>query len=144
MKSTDKREYAQLLFTQNPRILMKDIAAKVGVTPNTVTSWRRKDNWDKHRETIQKTRHEQLRNLYQELEALNNAIREREEAPYATKAEADTRTQITRSISNLEREMTAAQVVAVFNPFLDWLSDVDPAKAKLVVELQDAYIKSSF
>jgi uncharacterized protein YjcR len=140
MKSTAKRELARLLYIQHPEMLLKDIAARLEVSPNTVTNWRKKDNWDLHRDLQQKTRHEQLRTMWEELAAMNKAIHDREASPFATKAEADARSQLRKDIKELQGGLTPVDAMAVFKGFLEWLAQLDADKAKEFVELQNAYL----
>ncbi|MEO0625559.1 MAG: helix-turn-helix domain-containing protein, partial [Bacteroidota bacterium] len=126
MTSKQKREYALLLYTKNDGYTMRDIADKCGVHPNTITRWRKDDDWDKIAETLLTTRHEQLRRLYMQLKELNDVIMGREGGKrYPTKAEADTMTQITRSIANLEKEISAGVIVDVFVKFLEYSAKID-------------------
>lgn len=143
MRKDAEREYAQLLYCKNPGITLKEVAEKVGVHPNTITNWKQADNWEGTAEVLLVTRHEQLRRLYNQLKQLNDNIHSREDGKqYPSKSEADTMTQITRSIANLEKDLSVGTVIDVFVPFIEWLSKQNPAKAKEIIELQDLYIKT--
>lgn len=142
MTKKEKMEYAYLLFSKENNTL-KQIAEKVGVSVNTVSRWKKAEKWEELRKTLLTSRLEQLRRLYMQLDELNTHIMGKEEGKrFANKAEADTLTQLTRSIQNLEKEMTAAEVINIFIPFIQYVSKIDGEKAKLIVELQDSYIKS--
>lgn len=143
MTSKEKQEYAFLLFSRNEGLTLEQIAQKCEVHPNTITRWRKKNKWDETRETLLTTRQEQLRRLYMQLKELNDHIMEKPEGSrFANKSEADAMTQITRSISNLEKENSIGTVIDVFMPFLRFAAKVDGDLAKDIVELQDLYIKS--
>jgi len=143
MKKDAEREYAQLLYVKNQGITLKEIAEKVGVHPNTITNWKNQDNWEGTAEVLLVTRHEQLRRLYNQLKQLNDTILNREQGKqYPTKSEADTMTQITRSIGRLEKDISVGVIIDVFVPFIEWRSKQDPARAKQIVDLQDKWIKT--
>lgn len=84
-----------------------------------------------------------MRRLYMQLKELNDHIMTKSEGQrFANKAEADTLTQITRSIQNLEKDMSAAEVINVFSDFIKYVAKLDIEAAKTIVEFQDSYIKS--
>jgi DNA-binding XRE family transcriptional regulator len=143
MTSKEKQEYAFLLYTKHDALTQEEIAEKVGVHKNTISRWKDKGAWDQVRETLLTTRHEQLRRLYMQLKELNDHIMGKEEGQrFANKSEADSLTQITRSIKNLEQDMSVGTVIDVFIPFLEFVSKMDGELAKRIVEMQDSYIKN--
>jgi len=143
MTRQETREYAYLLFSKNDGLTLEQIATKCDVHPNTITRWRKKYRWDETRETLLTTRQEQLRRLYMQLGELNDHIMEKPEGQrFANKSEADAMTQITRSIANLEKDMSVGTVIDVFVPFLQFVAKLDGEQAKKIVELQDAYVKT--
>lgn len=143
MTNPEKRELALLLYTKNQGLKLQDIAAKVRVHVNTITRWKKEDDWDGIASALLTTRHEQLRRLYMQLKRLNDHIEARDAGfNFPTKAEADTLTQITRSIENLERQMSVGTIIDVFVKFIDFVAKVDGKKAKEIVELQDLFVKA--
>jgi transposase-like protein len=143
MTSKEKQEYAYLLYVKNDGLTQEEIARRVGVHPNTISRWKDKNKWDELRESLLTTRQEQLRRLYMQLSELNDHIMAKPEGErFANKSEADAMIQITRSIANLEKDISLGTIIDVFIPFLDFVSSINPAQAKQIVELQDSYIKS--
>ena len=143
MTKKEQREYAYLLYSKNDGLTLADIADRVGVHANTITKWKAADGWDELRETLLTTRHEQLRRLYMQLKELNDHIMAKPEGQrFANKSEADALTQITKSIANLEKDISLGVVIDVMVPFIEFIAKIDGHKAKEIVELQDAYIKS--
>lgn len=143
MTSKGKQEYAYLLYSKANGMSLNEIAEKVGVHVNTISRWKAKHKWDELRETLLTTRQEQLRRLYMQLKELNDHIMEKETGKrFANKAEADSMIQITRSIANLEKDMTAATVIDVFIKFIEYASKIDSEVAKKILEIQDLYIKT--
>lgn len=66
MKSEQRKELAKLLYTKE-HLLQKEIAERVGVTPQTVNRWVKRESWDKLRVSITITKEEQIKNLYNQL-----------------------------------------------------------------------------
>lgn len=131
-----------MLYSKSANITLTEIAQKVGVHVNTVGRWKVKFKWDEYSESMLTTRAEQLRRLYMQLKELNDHIFDKPEGQrFANKAEADTLIQITRSIGNLEKDMTAADVINVMIPFVQFVAKTDSNKAKEFIEYQDRYIK---
>lgn len=143
MTSKEKQEYAYLLYAKSESISLDEIARRCEVHVNTVSRWKKKNDWDKLRQSMLVTKSEQIKRLYLQLTELNDHIMGKPEGErFANKAEADTLTQITRSIGNLERELTAANVIDVFIPFIQYVAKIDNKQAKLFLKFQDSYIKT--
>lgn len=143
MTAKEKQEYAYLLYSKGDGLTLKQIAEKVNSGVNTISRWKKKYKWDELRKSMLVTRGEQIRRLYDQLDALTQHIANKPEgSQYANKGEADSLTQITRSINNLEKEMTSADVINVFIPFITYVAKVDGEKAKEFIEFQDNYIKT--
>jgi transposase len=143
MTKKEAREYAALLYMKNEGLSLQDIALKVGVHPNTITKWKREDDWDGLASVLLTTRHEQLKRLYQMLKAKNDEIMGRKEGTrFPTKADADVLSQVTKSIQNLEQDMGVGTIIDVFIRFISYVGKVDGKMAKKIVEYQDAFVKA--
>lgn len=143
MINKEKQEYAYLLYSKNEGLTLAEIATRVGVHFNTISKWKKENKWEELRETLLTTRHEQLRRLYLQLKELNDHIMAKQEgARFANKSEADAITQLTKSISNLEKDISISVIIDVMVPFIQFVAKIDGLKAKEIVELQDAYVKS--
>ena len=143
MTKKEAREYAVLLYTKNEGLTLQDIAAKVGVHANTITKWKREDDWDGLASVLLTTRHEQLKRLYQMLKAKNDEIMTRDEGKrYPSKADADVLSQVTKSIQNLEQDMGVGNIIDVFIKFITYVGKLDADMAKRIVEYQDAFVKA--
>jgi len=143
MTKKEAREYAALLYMKNEGLTLQDIAAKVGVHANTITKWKREDDWDGLASVLLTTRHEQLKRLYQMLKAKNDDIMSREEGQrFPCKADADVLSQVTKSIQNLEQDMGVGNIIDVFIKFITFVGKIDGQMAKKIVEFQDAFVKA--
>jgi len=139
---TQKKEWAQLLFTREG-MLQKEIAVKVGVSPQTIVKWVQDGAWNKLKQSMLITREEQLRRLYMQLDELNNFIMTREEGQrFANSKEADSISKLAVAIRTLESEANIADIVEVTKRFLNWLRPVSPEKARDIAGIFDDFIRS--
>jgi transposase len=136
-----RREYAKMLFLRTNKE-QKEICQIAGVSEKSLCKWKKEENWDRLKASIVITKEEQLRRIYQQISELNQAIENKDEGQrYASSSEADTLSKLAAAAKNLESDLSVADVIDVFMGFTDWLREVDLEKAKLVTELEDAYIK---
>lgn len=107
----DKQHVAKLLYTVQ-KLDQRVVAKKVGVSNNTINAWVEKFQWKKLRNRLAVSKEEVLGNLYEQLEELNNEIRNRPEGSrYANTKEADIQVKYTASIRNLETDLAIADIV---------------------------------
>lgn len=145
MTINEKRELAEYLYTSGAISTQTELALRVKVSEVTISKWKNKYKWDDKRKSLLVTRGEELRNLYDQLSELNQWIKDREQGQrFATSKEADTLRKLTASIRELETEVSIGQTIDVFIGFNDWLQKVNHDKAKEMIELQDAYVKSLY
>lgn len=77
-KKTDAQAFAKMLYTDSSqKLTQKEIAERVGVRPNTVGKWIEKYGWDKLRKSLMVTRQKMITDLYDQLEILNDHIKNR-------------------------------------------------------------------
>lgn len=106
----DKKLMAQLLFTQQ-KLDGRVIAKKIGVSEKTISRWKIEGNWDALRKRLGISKNVTLNALYDQLEELNENIRNRDEgARYPNAKEADTLIKLTASIRNLETDLAIADI----------------------------------
>lgn len=143
MTKQAKRELAAHLYTKNDGTTLAQIAAKVGVHPNTITKWKKEDDWEGMASYLLTTRYEQLRRYYAMMKSQNDAIMAREEGHrHPTKVEADAGAYILKAIDILEKDMKVGTVIDVFTKFLEFSAKVDGELTKRFAEVLDKYIKS--
>ena len=136
-----KKEWAQLLFT-SVNITQKEVAERVGISPQTMVKWVRDGKWEELKVSITITKEEQLRNLYRQLAELNKSIANREEGQrFATPGEADTISKIANSIEKMETDVGLSDIVGTFRNFLHWLRSIDFTAVQQITPLFDAFIK---
>lgn len=84
LKKTEQKEYAKFLYTEK-NLTQKEIAAKVGVTEKTLTTWinANEGEWKKLKKSLMTTKAQQITKLYDQLARLNDEIEYR---PIVTKS----------------------------------------------------------
>lgn len=141
MKSEQRKELAKLLYTKE-HLLQKEIAERIGVTPQTVNRWVRRESWDKLRVSITITKEEQIKNLYNQLSEMNDAIARRDGNRYPSAAEADTINKLSTAIQKLETEVGLPEIISAFKGFFDWLRPHALEQAQEIIPLFDDYVQS--
>lgn len=137
-----KREWAKTLYLKE-NLTQQEIAECVGVSRITVNNWIGKNGWEMLKTSITITREEQLKSLYRQLAELNNAIMARPPGErFPNTAEADTISKLSNAIKKMETEVGLSDIISVFSDLLKWLRASDPAQAKEVTPLLDAFVKS--
>ena len=137
-----KREWAKTLYLKE-NLTQQEIAEGVGVSRITVNNWIGKNGWEMLKTSITITREEQLKSLYRQLAELNNAIMDRPPGErFPNTAEADTISKLSNAIKKMETEVGLSDIISVFSDLLKWLRASDPAQAKEVTPLLDAFVKS--
>ncbi len=140
-----KKEFARLIFFQEPGVSQKDIAERVGISVVSINKWINQEGWKEMQKSLLTSKAEQLSMLYNSLDKFNQSIRDRKDSPYPTNKEADTLIKITAAIRNLETETSLAEKIETGKAFLQFLRKLGPQQmqfSKDVAILFDAYIKS--
>lgn len=138
-----KKDWAKLLFLKST-LNQKEIAAKVGVSEKTLSKWVNdsKENWLALQSSYVITKENELRRIYIQISEMNNTIANRDEGErFASSKEADALSKLAVAAKSLESETSISETVNVFKEFTEWLREVDFAKAKELIEFQDAFIK---
>jgi hypothetical protein len=135
-----EREYARILYVSE-RITFKEIAERTGTTEKTIGKWAVADNWDKLRKSLLTTKQNQLTHWYNQLEALNENIAQRE-LPVPDSKEADIMSKITSNIQRLETETGIGEYVEVGRKLLTFIQSIDLDDAKRLKNYLDEFINS--
>lgn len=140
ISKAQEREYARILYV-NERITFKEIAERTGVTEKTIGKWAEADNWAKLRKSLLTTKEAQLVHWYNQLEAMNEMIAERE-VPIPDSKEADIMSKITSNIQRLETEIGLGEYVEVSRKLLTFVQSIDLTDAKKFKNYIDEFINS--
>lgn len=138
LTNQQKKEWAQLLFT-NGESTQKDISVKVGISEKTMSKWVKEGKWEDLRKSLLTTKNEILRNLYSLLDKISNKLKT--DDSIGDSKIADMYVKYTAAIKNLETETSIAECVEVARLFVNWLQNIDPQFALLVLNHFDSFIK---
>jgi transposase len=140
LKKAQEREYARVLFVSE-NLPQKEIAQRVGVSENTISTWIQEGDWKKLKRSMLTTRHNQLILLYDQLDWMNLEISMRD-IKMATSKEADSICKITSAIQKLEIETSIGEVYEVGRAFIDFMRPHDHALAVKVTGFFDLFIQT--
>ena len=136
-KDPEKYELAMRLYV-NERIPLKEIARRLNTTPQTLTRWKQKGAWAEKRQAALLS----PRALYQKLlKQLDILIEEGKQA-----GNADAISKICKQVKELQKGVTADDVILAFSDFSDWLMlnakpmKLDEGFFQRLTSLQDAYL----
>lgn len=138
-KSHNNRDIARALYLSD--YPQRDIAARIGVSENTISRWVRDGAWDALRNAQRTSKPSVLRDLYAELAAINNTIAERPQGQqFATPQESLTRSRIVRNIADLEQRYNIGNAVDIGRDFCSFVADTNFDTARQVVNLWDNFL----
>lgn len=140
LSKDSEREFARMLYV-NERITFKEIATRVKVSEKTVSKWAELDGWDKLRKSLLTTRQNQLVHFYNQLDALNELIADRDRK-IPTSSEADIMSKITAAINKLETEVGLGEYVEVSKKLLTFIQSANLNDAVLFKNYIDEFINA--
>lgn len=132
-----KYDLARRLYMD--KVPMKEIANRVGTTPQTLSAWKRRGAWQEHRTAELLSPRRLYRKLLTQLDSLIEMG-----APADT---ADAISKICKQIKELQHETTVDDIISVLSGFGDWLIQrgkelsTDTAFVQELTRLQDIYVQ---
>ena len=114
----DKKEFARLLFMQGE--IQKEIAAKVGVSAQTVTRWVNEGGWQEQRAAQNITRPELVNKLLRTIDKMLDEVNKSEDA-MAAAGLADKLAKFSSTIEKLDKHTSVVDVMEVFMEFSKWM-----------------------
>lgn len=140
MNAEQVKHYAQILFVEHG-LNGKEVAEMVGKSEQTISAWKKKYNWELLQTSFMTIRKNELARLYKQLSIINDAVDGLENC-IPSKELRLARNDVINNIAALHHETPLSAVIDIFMDFQDWLRGVDLDKAKDMMLLMDAYIKS--
>jgi len=142
LSKQQQKEWAKTLFISE-HLTQAELADKVGVSRITMNKWIKSERWEELKVGITLTKSEQLKNLYNQVGALNKFISSKDEGKrFADSKEADILMKLSASIKKMEDDVGIAEVIEVGRKFIEFTRRIDVEKAKDLAALYDAFIKS--
>ncbi len=138
MANEERKEVAKILFLQG--YTQKEIAAKLGVSTQSLTAWRKKGNWDVLKKNLLNSKNERLSELYDELAEFNKMIKEKEGYKVADSRQADARRKLLTDIEALERKYNIGQTTTIARDFVQFAKDIDFEFSQKALSYFDAFI----
>jgi len=138
----NKKEWAKMLYLGG-QLTQKEIAAKVGTSEVSISKWVNEGKWDALKKTLQTTKEEQLKNLYQLLEMLNKQAKDSlEDDDPDTNPDADKIIKITKAINYLEKDSGGmGQVYLTLMDFMSFVQRESLEHAQIINNYADGYVK---
>lgn len=132
-----KYDLARRLYMD--KVPMKEIAQRIGTTPQTLSAWKRRGAWQEHRTAELLSPRRLYRKLLTQLDSLIEMG-----SPADT---ADAISKICKQIKELQHETTVDDIISVLSGFGDWLIQrgrelsTDTAFVQELTRLQDIYVQ---
>lgn len=130
ISNEDKKAIAYDLY-MNTQLSQKEICAKVHVTTATFTAWKKKHEWEIHKQAFSITSQNIISNLMQKAYEMSNQ----------EKVNPDGVLKLVKSIEGLSaNKVTISNIINVFKEFTSWAFDKNPEIAKEINKLQKQYV----
>lgn len=138
-----KYDHAKLLYTVEGVTVQKELAERVGVSPQTINKWVQNEAWESYRASVIITKEAELSRLYMQVTELNDFIMQKPQGQrFANSKEADAMVKLTGAIRQLETDTSVADTIEVLKNFINNIRQDNYEKAKEVTNLADIFIKS--
>src|SRR5690606_17924553 len=121
----------------------KDLAARVGVSENTISKWVNEGNWERHRASVILTKDEELRRFYMQVTELNDAIMQRPAGQrFSDSKEADILVKLATAIRQMETDVAIGETIEVLKKLINMVSTESLGEAKIITKWADIFIKT--
>lgn len=136
------REYARTLYMTQPTLTQKEIAARVGITEQTLSRWVRTEGWEELRKASQFTKENEIKRMYAQLAELNAMIESRDKGcRFPSSKEADIQRKIAANIHQLEFRAGLTDIIQVTEEVVGYFRAVDYEKARVLMEAFDQFVQ---
>ena len=126
----DKKAIAYDLY-MNTQLSQKEICAKIKITAATFTAWKKKYDWEVHKQAFSITAQNIISNLMQKAYELSTA----------EKINPDGVLKIVKSIEGLSaNKVTISNIINVFKDFTKWEFERNPELAKKINVEMKAFV----
>jgi DNA-binding XRE family transcriptional regulator len=144
MTTKDKRTLAESYFL-NAQMSQQEIAARVGVSENTLSAWKKEGNWDVKKGAKTATRTEIITSYYEQLNLIKqSAVNEAGRARVMTAAETQQISIISKAIERLDKRLAIDQYIQVMEEFTNHLFATSREEARRLIPVLDNFIQAKF
>lgn len=138
-----KKDYAKLLYTVQGVTVQKELAERVGVSPQSINKWVNEENWEHLRASEIITKEEELKRLYAQVTELNDHVAAREKGHrFANSKEADTLVKLTAAIRQMETDTSTSDTISALTKFIIHVRKEDYKVAMDITTWADQFIKT--
>lgn len=131
LSNEDKKTIAHDLY-MNTQLSQKEICERVIITEATFSAWKKKHNWEIHKQAFSITANNIVANLMEKAHALS----------LKDEINADAIIKIVNSIEKLtDRKITISNIINVFKDFTTWAFEADAETAKEINRLMRSYVE---
>lgn len=131
LSNEDKKSIAYDLY-MNTQMSQKEICERIVITEATFTAWKKKHDWEIHKQAFSITANNIVANLMEKAHTMS----------LADKVDADGLIKVVKSIESLtDKKITVSNIINVFKDFTTFAFEVDPEGAKHINRLQKAYVE---
>lgn len=130
LSNEDKKAIAYDLY-MNTQLSQKEICSKIKITAATFTTWKKKYDWEVHKQAFSITAQNIISNLMQKAYELSTA----------DKINPDGVLKIVKSIEGLSaNKVTISNIINVFKDFTKWEFERNPELAKKINAEMKAFV----
>ena len=142
IKNADKQYLARVLFVRE-NLDQKTIAKRVGVSEQTISKWVNDLGWKKLKNRLLLGKDEELNNMFEQLSALNEHIKN-SETRYPDNKTVNIQRMLTSNIRDLETDLGVADLVESGIRFIKHLQQIGTIEQVYEVsDLWNSFIQSS-
>lgn len=138
-----KQEILHLYYVDRGITDIEELVQKVGGTAKTIRSWIKELKLDKFKKNLILTRSEQLRLMMEELEQINESIKNQPEGRrFADFKMAQVRRQLIKDIKDLETKALVSEHVNSLTTFIDFIKKENTEDAQKIGNYANQFIKN--
>lgn len=138
MPKDSEKQIARELYL-NTGMTQKEIAIKLSISEPTLSKWVNSGKWDELKAAKSITKEQLLKQAYEQLAAINNAIEERGGVP--DKQLSDAKGILVKEIALLEKNHSISTAVYIMDRFLNYVLTHNPSVAREVSQMQLSFIE---
>lgn len=144
LTNKDKKELALSYFLHS-QMSQQEIATRVEVSENTLSTWKKDGKWDVEKGALTATRPKLITSFYRQIELIEASAVDAtgKKIPLDTK-QAQSIRMISKSISELDKNLSIDLYIQVVEEFLTWFFGAKPELAKDALPYIDRFIKGKF